>query len=92
MDAGNIWLVNENDALPGGKFTSNWWNELAIGTGFGLRVDIQFFVIRFDLATPLRVPYLPEGERWGNSFDIGSKSWRKQNSSGNRLVSQYIEF
>ncbi|WP_339868734.1 BamA/TamA family outer membrane protein [uncultured Algoriphagus sp.] len=79
MDAGNIWLVNENDALPGGKFTSNWWNELAIGTGFGLRVDIQFFVIRFDLATPLRVPYLPEGERWGNSFDIGSKSWRKQN-------------
>lgn len=79
MDAGNIWLMNENEALPGGKFTSNWWNQLAVGTGFGLRVDIQFFVIRFDLATPLRIPYLEEGERWGNSFDIGSKTWRKQN-------------
>lgn len=79
MDAGNVWLMNENEALPGGKFTSNWWNQLAVGTGFGLRVDIEFFVIRFDLATPLRIPYLEEGERWGNSFDVGSKTWRKQN-------------
>jgi hypothetical protein len=50
-----------------------------MGTGFGLRVDIEFFVIRFDIATPLRKPFLPEGERWGNSFDIGSKTWRKEN-------------
>lgn len=79
MDAGNIWLWNENDALPGGKFSKDWTKELAVGTGIGLRVDVQFFVIRFDLATPLRIPYLPEGERWGNTFDIGNKSWRKQN-------------
>jgi outer membrane protein assembly factor BamA len=79
MDAGNIWLMNENEALPGGKFTKSWAKELAVGTGIGLRIDIQFFVIRFDFATPLRVPYLPEGERWSNSFDIGSKSWRRQN-------------
>ena len=79
MDAGNIWLMNDNDALPGGKFTKTWWNELAVGTGVGLRVDIQFFVIRFDLATPVRIPYLEEGERWGNTFDIGSKTWRKGN-------------
>ncbi|PZX56070.1 outer membrane protein assembly factor BamA [Algoriphagus ratkowskyi] len=78
-DAGNIWLINENEALPGGKFTSDWWNEMAVGTGVGLRVDIQFFVIRLDLATPVRIPYLPEGERWGNTFDIGSKTWRKEN-------------
>jgi outer membrane protein assembly factor BamA len=79
MDAGNIWLINENDALPGGKFTSDWWNQMAVGTGVGLRVDIEFFVIRMDLATPMRIPYLPEGERWGNSFDVGSKTWRKEN-------------
>ncbi|MEP0711068.1 BamA/TamA family outer membrane protein [Algoriphagus sp.] len=79
MDAGNIWLINENEALPGGKFTSDWWNQMAVGTGVGLRVDIEFFVIRMDLATPVRIPYLPEGERWGNSFDISSKTWRKEN-------------
>ncbi|MCH7409274.1 BamA/TamA family outer membrane protein [Belliella sp. DSM 111904] len=79
MDAGNVWLMNENEALPGGKFTSDWWSELAVGAGFGMRIDIEFFVIRFDLATPLRVPYLPENERWGNTFDIGSGDWRREN-------------
>lgn len=79
LDAGNIWLMNENEALPGGKFSSSWWNEIAVGTGFGLRVDIEFFVIRFDIATPLRKPFLEEGQRWDNSFDIGSRDWRKEN-------------
>jgi outer membrane protein insertion porin family len=79
VDAGNIWLQNENDALPDGHFTSDWFNQLAVGTGFGLRVDIDFFVVRFDLASPIRKPYLPEGERWGNTFDIGSSEWRRDN-------------
>lgn len=79
VDAGNVWLVNENEALPGGRFTSNWWNEMAVGAGFGARIDIEFFVIRFDLATPLRVPYLPENERWGNIFDFKSRTWRREN-------------
>ncbi|MDH3243219.1 MAG: BamA/TamA family outer membrane protein [Saprospiraceae bacterium] len=79
IDAGNVWLKKENQALPGGKFTSTWWKELAVGTGFGLRFDIDFFVIRFDLATPLRKPYLPENERWGNTFAIGDKTWRREN-------------
>ncbi len=79
MDAGNVWLLNENESLPGGKFTSSWWEELAVGAGFGLRFDIDFFVIRFDLATPLRVPSEPENERWGNTFDFKSPDWRRDN-------------
>jgi len=79
LDAGNIWLMNENEKLPGGKFSSTWWDELAVGSGLGLRVDIQFFVVRFDLAVPLRIPYLPEDERWVNRFELGSKSWRREN-------------
>ncbi len=55
-DAGNVWLRQENDALPGGAFSSNFLNELGVGTGFGLRVDIQNFVIRGDLAAPLPRP------------------------------------
>ncbi len=77
-DAGNVWLTGEielpedepeesrafNEALlEQGRFGSDWISELGIGVGFGLRVDIQNFVIRFDLASPLQVPYLPEGER-----------------------------
>lgn len=79
VDAGNVWLINENEALPGGRFSSNWLNELGIGAGFGLRVDVEFFVIRFDLATPLHRPYMPEGERWEKDFKIGSNQWRREN-------------
>ena len=55
-DAGNVWLLRQNDALPGGKFSSSFTNELGIGSGVGVRVDIQGFVIRFDLASPLKRP------------------------------------
>ncbi len=77
-DVGNIWLtydleVSDDDTdddiafleelSSKGKFSSNWIKELGAGVGFGLRVDIQSFVIRFDLASPFRVPYYDEGER-----------------------------
>ena len=67
-DAGNVWLTKENTTLPGGKFTSNFINELGIGVGAGVRVDIQNFVIRFDLAAPIQKPFLPEGQRF--DFDL----------------------
>jgi outer membrane protein assembly factor BamA len=67
-DAGNVWLTKENSDLPGGKFSSDFMNELGVGVGAGMRVDIQNFVIRFDLATPLNKPYLPRGERFSADF------------------------
>ncbi|AXT49876.1 hypothetical protein D1818_03195 [Aquimarina sp. BL5] len=68
-DAGNVWLMKENDALSGGKFSSNFLNELGIGAGVGLRVDIQNFVIRFDLAAPLNDP---SEEEQSFNFDIAN--------------------
>ncbi|HET8753884.1 MAG TPA: BamA/TamA family outer membrane protein [Salinimicrobium sp.] len=67
-DAGNIWLTHEG--VEGGKFGPDFLKELGIGVGVGLRVDIQNFVIRLDLAAPMRDPSLPEGERW--IYDFGS--------------------
>jgi outer membrane protein assembly factor BamA len=64
LDAGNIWLIRETPDKEGGKFKAgNLLGELAVGTGFGLRVDVEFFVIRFDFGIPVRVPFLPPGER-----------------------------
>jgi outer membrane protein insertion porin family len=81
LDAGNVWLIRSNADLPGGEFkASTFKNELAIGTGLGLRVDVSFFVLRLDLGIPLRKPYLPENERWvGDDIQFGSSSWRKKN-------------
>ncbi len=64
-DVGNIWLVNDDPQRPGGKF--GWdtaLDELAVGAGFGLRFDPEVIVVRLDLATPLRNPALPKGDRW----------------------------
>jgi len=55
-DAGNVWLYKENESLPGGKFSKEFIKELGIGTGFGLRVDVQGFVIRLDLSSPIKQP------------------------------------
>ncbi|MDX5422942.1 MAG: outer membrane protein assembly factor [Hymenobacteraceae bacterium] len=77
VDAGNVWMLRQefDDAgepvRPGGKFDSGTFlSELAVGTGLGLRIDIEFFVIRLDLGIPVRVPYLPKGDRFVlNEFD-----------------------
>lgn len=64
-DAGNVWLVNDDPQRPGGKFNaSRALNELAVGAGFGLRFDPEVIVVRLDMATPLRIPSLPENDRW----------------------------
>ncbi|HEY4652735.1 MAG TPA: BamA/TamA family outer membrane protein, partial [Pontibacter sp.] len=70
LDAGNVWLLRETRKpdgtpdKPGGLFEGNeFLAELAVGTGVGLRVDVQFFVLRFDLGIPVRVPHMPPGQR-----------------------------
>jgi len=81
VDAGNIWLWNEDPLREGSKFRKNeFLKELAVGTGVGLRYDFNFFVLRFDLAFPIRKPYLLDSERWVvNKIDFGSSDWRKEN-------------
>lgn len=70
-DAGNIWNSKENPIYDGkDKFGGDFLSELGMGAGIGLRVDIQSFVIRFDLAAPFHDPALPKGERF--NFDVSS--------------------
>lgn len=89
VDAGNIWLRKEDLGEPGKPETArlgsgfklkNAFSELAVGTGAGLRVDVSIFVVRLDVAFPVRKPYLPEGQRWVfDDIAFGNKDWRKQN-------------
>ena len=55
-DAGNVWLYKENSSLGGGRFSANFLNQMAMSVGAGLRIDVQSFVIRFDLAAPIKQP------------------------------------
>lgn len=80
-DIGNTWLYPTDNTIPNAQFKfENVPKELAAGIGFGLRADLSFFIIRLDLATPVRKPWLPEGERWVlDDIYIGKREWRRDN-------------
>lgn len=80
LDAGNIWLWQEDPQRPGSGFDADTFlHELAVGTGFGIRLDFSFFILRFDLGIPLRKPWL-ENEKWvADKIDFRSKTWRDDN-------------
>ncbi len=64
-DAGNVWLINEDPSRPGGKFEfKNFMCDIAVGAGAGLRLDLDYFIIRLDGAIPIRKPYLTNKEAW----------------------------
>ena len=63
-DAGNIWTINEDPNRIGGQFSSEWYQQIALAGGFGLRIDLDFLILRFDLGIPLRNPALPDGAKW----------------------------
>ena len=67
-DAGNIWRLYPDVSKPGGEFhIDKFADQIAVGGGFGLRWDLNFFVLRLDLAAPLKDPKFPIGHRW--TFD-----------------------
>jgi outer membrane protein assembly factor BamA len=77
VDAGNVWAINQNDNREGAVFKfDKFYDEFAIGTGFGLRLVTNYFIVRTDLGLKLRDPALlsvEPGRAWipGNrKFEI----------------------
>lgn len=63
-DAANIWLLEEDERRPGSGFESDFLGELAIGSGLGLRLNFEFFLVRFDLGMKTKDPAYAPGSRW----------------------------
>ena len=75
IDAGNVWLMKEDEWLPGGKIEfKKFFRDLALGTGAGLRYDMSMLVVRADFGIALHCPY-DTGYR--GYFNIGkfSEGW-----------------
>jgi outer membrane protein insertion porin family len=80
IDAGNIWTYYDDPRFPGGKFTSNFYKQLAVDAGVGLRLDFKILLLRLDLGFPIRKPWLPAGQEWVfNEINPGSSKWLKEN-------------
>jgi outer membrane protein assembly factor BamA len=84
VDAGNIWTYWPSTRFTAnpqdGQFRRDFYKQIAIGTGVGVRIDLSYFLVRLDVATPLRKPYKTNGSEWViDQFNFRSRDWRKQN-------------
>jgi outer membrane protein assembly factor BamA len=65
IDAGNVWMLNPDEARPDAQFQfDTFLDQLAVGTGIGLRFDFNFFILRTDFGFPIRRPYETDGSNW----------------------------
>ena len=50
VDAGNIWTLRDYPDQPGGQFRfADFWKQLAVSYGWGLRLNFDYFIVRFDM-------------------------------------------
>lgn len=66
LDAGNVWTLREDAMRPEGKFRFKDLKNIAVGTGVGLRYDMDFLILRFDLGIALHAPYETGNGGWYN--------------------------
>ena len=65
VDAGNIWTIKDYVKQPGGLFElSNFYKELGVAYGLGVRLDLNFLFLRLDFGMKAHNPALSEGSRW----------------------------
>jgi outer membrane protein assembly factor BamA len=65
VDAGNIWTIRAYDYQPEGNFDfTRFYKEIAVSYGLGLRLDFDYFLIRFDT-----------GMKAYNPQETGSRKW-----------------
>ena len=73
VDAGNIWNILDDVDDPAFRFDGlKDLNEIAVGTGFGLRYDFNFFVFRLDTGFKTHNPALSKSLRWAGDYSIKS--------------------
>jgi outer membrane protein assembly factor BamA len=50
IDAGNVWTLRDYDIQPGGRFKAEeFFSQLAVSYGMGIRLNLGYFILRFDL-------------------------------------------
>lgn len=57
LDAGNVWLLRQDEQRPDAQLTLSSLRHMALGTGLGLRYDLTFLVLRVDFGVGLHAPY-----------------------------------
>lgn len=94
LDGGNVWTLRNDPDRPGSQFlfrakrlentqvkypvNDAFYKQIALNGGFGLRLDLSYFIIRLDAGVKLRSPYplSPQGENVSASnYWYNFKGW-----------------
>ncbi|HIX53656.1 MAG TPA: BamA/TamA family outer membrane protein [Candidatus Sphingobacterium stercoripullorum] len=79
IDVGNIWRIEENELNPDGHFRlDRLYDHLAIGTGFGLRIDMNYFVIRLDAGLKVKDPQFSGSKQWVIKELFNSREFKRE--------------
>lgn len=75
-DAGNIWMLNKEHNAAESVFSADFYKQIALGAGLGLRLNFAYFVFRVDGAYKLHDP-AADGNKWvvRRRFDAGEINW-----------------
>ena len=67
LDAGNVWLMRKDEARPNSQLELKTFpKQIALGTGVGIRYDMDILVFRLDFGIPLHLPYDTERSGYYN--------------------------
>jgi hypothetical protein len=76
IDAGNIWTIKDYAGQEGGTFRFNeFYKQIALGYGLGLRLDMDFFLVRFDCGWKAFNPALKGKDAWTILHPDFGKNW-----------------
>ena len=81
LDFGNVWTISNTVNNEGKFYWDKFYNQLAVGTGFGLRFDYSFLLLRLDLGLKLRDPRFDGSEQWVIQ-NFNNDTWRRNNNYG----------
>ena len=64
IDAGNIWTLRNYANQPGGQFKFNeFYKQIAVAYGLGLRLNFGYFILRFDMGMKAIDPAYDDNHR-----------------------------
>ena len=92
-DFGNVWRLRENQGMPGGEFQfDRFFKQIAIGSGFGLRFDVQYFVFRFDVGVKVKDPQFGDSDQWVIKHLFRNAEFKENYSISNGDTYRFVQY
>ena len=83
-DFGNVWRLTPNTLNPGGEFkVDSFMKQIAIGSGLGLRFDVNYFILRLDLGIKVKDPQFTDSDQWVIRHFFNRKEFKERYAATN---------